>query len=99
MSWLSSSCFCCVTGAEAKAGPESGDGYWQGGPSMPEVDFDDPDWEQEAEAMLNWSEELDFESYLSSWHSIGTSATSDYLMNLNAAESIEEFDGAASGMM
>ena len=42
--------------------------------------------------MLDWSEDLDFESYLSSWHSIGTSATSDYLTKLNNMEDLGEFD-------
>ena len=38
-----------------------------------EVDFDGDNWEEEAENLLEWSNELDFDSYLNEWGQIGTS--------------------------
>jgi hypothetical protein len=39
-----------------------------------EVDFDGDNWEEEAANLLEWSETLDFDSYLNEWTQIGTSA-------------------------
>lgn len=36
-------------------------------------DFDSENWEREADAMLEWSDNLDFEEYLSDWHTVATS--------------------------
>ena len=38
------------------------------------IDFDRDDWEEEAERLLEWSETLDFDAYLSDWVGIGTSS-------------------------
>ena len=38
-----------------------------------EVDFEGDHWEEEAENLLEWSETLDFDSYLNDWTQIGTS--------------------------
>jgi hypothetical protein len=39
-----------------------------------EVDFNGEHWEEEAENLLEWSETLDFDTYLNDWTQIGTSA-------------------------
>lgn len=36
-------------------------------------DADDPGWEAEADALLKWSEELDYDQYVADWASLGTS--------------------------
>lgn len=38
------------------------------------LDFDRPDWEVEAQRLLEWSETLDFDAYMTDWVGIGTSS-------------------------
>jgi len=40
-------------------------------------DFDSETWEQDADAMLEWSEALDFEEYMNDWRTVATSEAVD----------------------
>lgn len=48
-----------------------------GMPALPPIDFDSPDWEAEAEALLEWSTALDFDAYFAEWRVVGTSAPTE----------------------
>jgi len=52
-----------------------------------EVDFDGDDWEVEANALLQWSEELDYDGYVQNWMEIGTSGSSHTKVTRNYQES------------
>eukprot|EP00941_MAST-03F_sp_MAST-3F-sp1_P000018 g18.t1 len=57
-----------------------------------DIDFDSPEWDERiAEELLEWTEELDYDSYLESWISIGTSTTSDYRAKLRNSENLDDF--------
>ncbi|KAE9342185.1 hypothetical protein PF008_g10281 [Phytophthora fragariae] len=46
-----------------------------------DVDFDDENWEAEAEDMFEWAAALDYDEYVVNWHEIGrTAATDDELL-------------------
>lgn len=40
-----------------------------------DVDFDNDQWEQDAEHMFQWAEALDYDSYVANWHTVGKTAT------------------------
>ncbi|KAL3657706.1 hypothetical protein V7S43_017281 [Phytophthora oleae] len=43
-----------------------------------DVDFDDENWESEAEEMFQWASALDYDEYVDNWHELGrTAATGD----------------------
>lgn len=47
-----------------------------------DVDFDDENWEAEAEDMFQWAAALDFDEYVDNWHELGrTAATDDELLS------------------
>jgi hypothetical protein len=52
------------------------------------VDFDGPDWEGEAERLLQWSQALDFDAYLHDWVGIGTSSHTMLASKFRAAEGL-----------
>ena len=54
------------------------------------VDFDADTWEEEAEDLLTWTENLDFESYLDDWKGIGTSGPAE--QDLEAKMSDEQLE-------
>ena len=39
------------------------------------VDFDGDNWEQEAEELLEWTADLDYDTYFREWSTVGTSGT------------------------
>ncbi|KAG7392390.1 hypothetical protein PHYPSEUDO_000798 [Phytophthora pseudosyringae] len=46
-----------------------------------DVDFDDENWEAEAEEMFQWASALDYDGYVDNWHELGrTAATDDELL-------------------
>lgn len=44
---------------------------------LPDVDFDSEQWEEEADEMFQWAEALDYDGYVSSWQSLGKTASTD----------------------
>lgn len=40
-----------------------------------DVDFDNDQWEQDAEHMFQWADALDYDSYVANWHTVGKTAT------------------------
>ncbi|KAG6617636.1 IQ motif, EF-hand binding site [Phytophthora cinnamomi] len=44
-----------------------------------DVDFDDENWEAEAEEMFEWAAALDYDEYVDNWHELGRTATTDEL--------------------
>lgn len=60
-----------------------------------DVDFDSPEWEVEADSLLQWSKQLDYEDYVANWLSLGTSAAPRRPMNL-ADEELEATMGTGT---
>jgi hypothetical protein len=59
-----------LAAAAGRGGNDMNHGYMK---DHLEVDFNGDHWEEEAENLLEWSETLDFDSYLNDWKQIGTS--------------------------
>ena len=47
--------------------------HHQSGP-FETVNFDGSTWEEDADRLLNWSADLDFDAYMDDWTSLGTTA-------------------------
>ena len=63
------------------------------------VDFDADTWEEEADDLLVWTENLDFESYLDDWKGLGTSGPAEQDLEAKMSDEqvqllLEEADGA-----
>lgn len=58
--------------------------------SSKQIDFEGKDWEEEADELLQWSEELDYDNYVHNWLAIGTSGSSNPKMNHLYQESLRK---------
>jgi len=45
-----------------------------------DVDFDDENWEAEADDMFQWAAALDYDEYVDNWHELGRTAATDELL-------------------